>query len=58
MNKMIFDALVILITALLLTLLYQLNLGGDGLKFMLVPLIAFYYLGQYSLTITRKNKNV
>ncbi|MCH8517625.1 MAG: hypothetical protein LAT68_14980 [Cyclobacteriaceae bacterium] len=47
MKKITFNILLILLTALILIFLNQLGLLEKTAKLMLVPFIAFYYLGQY-----------
>lgn len=48
MKKIAFDFLVILVLALMLTTLYWFGLLEKSAKFMLIPILAFYYLGQYA----------
>lgn len=47
MNKRTFDVLVIVVIAAMLVLLAQFRLLEQSAKFMLVPILAFYFLGQY-----------
>ena len=49
MSKRAFDVFVIILAALFLTALYYLGLLEKSGKFMLIPLLIFYYLGQYSV---------
>jgi len=48
MKKRAFDIIVILLITIILIILYQFNLLEKTAKFMLIPILAFYYLGQYS----------
>jgi len=48
MKKRTFDIIVILFIALALTILNEFSLLDGYSKFALVPLIAFYFIGQYS----------
>ncbi len=48
MKKRTFDIIVILLITIILIILYQFNLLESSAKFMLIPILAFYYLGQYS----------
>ena len=48
MKKRTFDIIVILIIAILLIILNQLDLLEKLAKFMLVPILAFYFIGQYA----------
>ena len=48
MKKRFFDILMILILGLLLIIFDHFNLLEKSAKFMLIPILAFYYLGQYS----------
>ena len=43
-----FDIIVVLSIGIALTMLYMLNLLDGLAKFALIPLLGFYYLGQYS----------
>lgn len=54
MKKRTFDIIVILIIAILLVTLNQFNLLEKSAKFMVIPIIVFYFLGQYA---ERKFKN-
>lgn len=47
MKKRTFDIFVILLIALLLIILNQFDLLGKLAKFMLIPILAFYFIGQY-----------
>jgi hypothetical protein len=48
MNKRIFDIIVIVIIVLFLTELAYFDLLEKSAKFMLIPILIFYYLGKYS----------
>jgi len=48
MKKRAFDIIAILLITIILIILYQFNLLEKTAKFMLIPILAFYYLGQYS----------
>ncbi|MCK5845849.1 MAG: hypothetical protein KAG84_00300 [Bacteroidales bacterium] len=48
MNKRLFDIIVILIITLSIIILTLLDLLEGLTKFMLIPILAFYYIGQYS----------
>lgn len=47
MKKITYDIIVILIIALLLIILNQFDLLEKSAKFMFIPILAFYYIGQY-----------
>ncbi len=49
MKKRTFDIIVILSIAIGLSVLYQFGLLDGIAKFALLPILAFYYLGQYSV---------
>ena len=46
---MYFDMIVIVLIAIFLTTLSYLDLLEKSAKFMLIPILAFYYIGQYSV---------
>jgi len=48
MNKKLFDIFVIIVIGLFLTTLSWLNLLEESAKFMLFPILAFYYIGKYA----------
>lgn len=48
MKKKYFDIIMILIIAIFLILLAITGLIEDSAKFMLIPILAAYYIGQYS----------
>jgi len=48
MKKIYFNIIVIITTAVFLSILYFLGLLEKSAKFMLIPILAFYYIGQYS----------
>ena len=48
MKKKNFDRIVIIIIAVFITILALLGILEKSAKFMLVPILVFYYLGQYS----------
>jgi tryptophan-rich sensory protein len=48
MKKRTINIIVILLTAIILIALNQLELLEKSAKFMLIPIVAFYYFGQYS----------
>ena len=48
MKKITFDILVIFLIALFLITLNQFDVLEKSAKFMFIPILAFYYLGQYS----------
>lgn len=54
MKKRTFDIIVILLVALLLIILNQFYLLEKSAKFMFIPNLAFYYVGQY---VERKIQN-
>ncbi len=47
MRKSLFDILIILSMAGLLTLLNQFDLLKPSAKFAMIPLLAYYFLGRY-----------
>jgi len=47
MKKRTFDIIVILSIAIALTILTQFDLLEKSAKFMLIPILAFYYIGRY-----------
>ncbi len=48
MKKRVFDIIVILLIAIVLIILNQFDLLEKSARFLLIPILAFYYLGQYS----------
>jgi len=48
MKKPLFNILVLLIIAIFLILLNEMDLLEKGANFMFIPILAFYFLGQYS----------
>jgi len=48
MKKRTFDIIVIPLIAIALIILNQFDLLEKSAKFMLIPILAFYYLGKYS----------
>lgn len=48
MNKRSFDIIVITVIAISLVMLNQVDLLEKSAKFMLVPILGFYFLGQYA----------
>ncbi len=48
MKKRAIDIVIILSIALLLTLLYHFNLSDKSTKYMFIPLLTYYYIGQYT----------
>lgn len=48
MNKRIFTYLFILVTAIFLSILMRFDLCEKYIGFVLIPMLAAYYLGQYS----------
>ena len=48
MNKKNFDRIVIILIAVVLVALAYFGLLDKSAKFMLVPMLAVYYIGQYS----------
>lgn len=48
MKKKTFDIIVVLLIALSLIILNQFDLLEKGARFMFIPILAFYFLGQYS----------
>ncbi len=48
MKKIHFNIVIIILVALLLTALSVFDLLEKSAKFMLIPILAFYYIGQYS----------
>jgi hypothetical protein len=48
MKKRTFDIIAIFMIAIFLTILNQFDVLEKSAKFMLVPILAFYFLGQYS----------
>ena len=48
MNKTTFNIIVIIIIAIGLTILDRFELIDGLLKFALIPILAFYFLGQYA----------
>lgn len=54
MTKRIFDIIIIVIIALFLIALAMFDLLEASAKFMLIPILIFYFLGQYSERKYRK----
>lgn len=48
MKKGTFDIIMILLIAILLVTLNQFHVLEKSAKFMFIPILAFYFLGQYS----------
>ncbi len=48
MKKRTFDIIVILLIAILLIILNQFDLLEKSAKLMFIPILAFYFIGQYS----------
>ncbi len=48
MKKRDFNIIVIITIAVFLSIFYFLGLLEKSAKFMLIPILAFYYIGQYS----------
>jgi len=48
MKKRTFDIIMILLIAILLVTLNQFDLLEKSAKFMLIPILAFYFLGQFA----------
>ena len=48
MKKRTFDIIVIFLIAIFLTTLYQFDVLEKSAKFMFIPILVFYYIGQYS----------
>lgn len=48
MKKRAFDIIVIFMIAIFLIILNQFDVLEKSAKFMFIPLLAFYFLGQYS----------
>ncbi len=48
MKKRTIDIIVILLIAIVLVILNQLDLLEKSAKFMFIPILAFYYFGQYA----------
>ncbi len=48
MKRRTIDIIVILLIAITLVILNQINLLEKLAKFMFIPILAFYYFGQYS----------
>ena len=48
MKKRTFDIIIILLIAITLIILNRFDLLEKSAKFMLIPILAFYYIGQYS----------
>jgi len=46
MKKIAFDIIVIILIALLLIILHQLDALEESAKFMFIPILAFYFIGQ------------
>lgn len=48
MKKRTFDIIMILLIAILLMTLNQFDLLEKSAKFMLIPILAFYFIGQFA----------
>ena len=48
MKKVTFDVIVIIFMAVLLTAVYYYNQSETFVKFGIIPLLFFYYLGSYA----------
>jgi len=48
MKKRTFNIIIIILIAIFLTTLYQFDVLEKSAKFMFIPILAFYYIGQYS----------
>jgi len=48
MKKRTFDIIIIILIAIFLITLYQFDALEKSAKFMFIPILAFYYIGQYS----------
>ncbi len=48
MRKRYFTIIIIVVIAVFLTILDLFNLLEKSAKFMLIPILAFYFIGQYS----------
>lgn len=48
MKKYLFDALMILVMAGFLSIMVYFNLNEFYLKFSIIPLVIFYFIGQYT----------
>ena len=48
MKKRTFDIIMILLIAIIMIILNQFDLLEKSAKFMLIPILAFYYIGQYT----------
>ncbi len=48
MKKRLFDIIIIVVLLLLFLTLSYLGLLEKSVKFMFIPFLAFYYIGQYS----------
>lgn len=48
MKKRTFDVIVIIIIAVILIGLNQFDMLEKAAKFMIIPIIAFYFIGQYA----------
>ncbi|QSS96035.1 hypothetical protein [Psychroflexus sp. ALD_RP9] len=57
MNKTIFNSIAIVLMAIILLSLNELNVLEASAKFMFIPLLGFYFLGQYSEQKFPSNKN-
>jgi len=57
MKKRTFDILVIIFIAVALSLLSEFNLLDGLAKYVLIPILAFYFLGQYSQRKFKETKD-
>ena len=48
MKKRTFDIIMILLVAIVLVTLNQFDFLEESEKFMLIPILAFYFIGQFS----------
>lgn len=48
MRKVSFNIIVIVLIAIIMIVLNEFNLAEQFSKFMLLPIIAFYFIGQYA----------
>lgn len=48
MKKKTFDIIVVLLIAIILIILNRLDVLERAARFMFIPILAFYFLGQYS----------
>ncbi len=53
-KRFIFNAIVVITVAILLTVIIEFNLSEKAMPYMLLVIISFYYLGQYSEKYLKK----